>query len=77
MKKFVMGVAAVAMLGLAACSNKTAETTESANIDSTADTLTYIEESISVESVSPDSVQITENEEAAQVVTNPEQTPAK
>lgn len=35
MKKVFFGVAAVAMLGLAACSNKNAENAETASVDTT------------------------------------------
>lgn len=70
MKKIFICAAAVAMLGLAACSNKSAENADTAAIESAAnDTLVMVEDSISVESVGQDSLQVTEQVNAAEVVT--------
>ena len=65
MKKVFLGVAAVAMLGLAACANKEKEAADSAAIDSAMDTIVVVSDSIAVESIAPDSVQVTETVEAA------------
>lgn len=69
MKKIFLCAAAVAMLGLAACSNKQADA-DTATIDTPQnDTIVMVSDSVSVESLNKDSVQVTEQVEAAEVVT--------
>lgn len=70
MKKVFLCAAAVAMLGLAACSNKAAENTDTVALDSPAtDTTIVVAESIAVDSINADSAQVTVAEAAAEVVT--------
>ena len=70
MKKVFLCAAAVAMLGLAACSNKAAENADTVALESAdADTTLIVEESIAVDSISPDSAQVTVAEGAAEAVT--------
>lgn len=68
MKKVFLGVAAVAMLALAACANKDKEAVDSAMDSANLDTIVAVEDSINVESIAPDSVQVTETVEAAAAV---------
>lgn len=70
MKKVFLCAAAVAMLGLAACSNKASENADTVALESAdADTTLIVAESIAVDSISPDSAQVTVAEAAAEVVT--------
>ncbi len=69
MKKVFLGVAAVAMLGLAACSNKDKEAADSAIDSANLDTVVAVVDSLAVESIAPDSVQVTETVEAVEAVT--------
>ncbi len=68
MKKVFLGVAAVAMLGLAACANKEKEAVDSAIDSADFDTVVVVADSINVESIAPDSALVSETVEAAAAV---------
>ncbi len=75
MKKVFLCAAAVAMLGLAACSNKNAENADTAALDSLQDTTVVVETEVAVDSINPDSAAVAVTEAAAEVVT-PAEAPA-
>lgn len=64
MKKVFLCAAAVAMLGLASCSNKAAEAEDSAVLDTAVEVVTEV----AVDSVNPDSAQVTVEQAAEEVV---------
>lgn len=67
MKKFMLCAAAVAMLGLAACSNKQSEATDTASVTDSADIVVEEVDEVTVDSINPESAQV--NVEQTEVVT--------
>lgn len=76
MKKIFLCAAAVAMLGLSACSSKNAANADTAAVESAAnDTIIETVTAVEVESINPDSATVQVVEGAAEVVT-PAEAPA-
>lgn len=70
MKKVFLCAAAVAMLGLASCSNKNANAEDSAAVDSVAmDTAVEVATEVEVDSINPESAQVTVEQAAVETVT--------